>query len=105
MVTNPTAVLFLLASSVALAVFLEMRVRVFRALGSALVGILLGMLLSNTGIIPGESPVYAFLGGPAVSAGIVLILLGVDVRSVAEAGPTMLAAFAVGAVGSATGAS
>lgn len=105
MITNPTAVFFLLASAVAVAIVLEIRTTVFRALGSALVGILLGMILSNTGIIPGESPAYDFLGGPAVSAGIILILLTVDVRSVAKAGPTMLAAFAVGAVGSAAGAS
>lgn len=105
MITSPTAVFFLLAASVAVAIVLEIRTRVFRALGSALVGILLGMLLSNTGVIPGESPAYDFLAGPAVSAGIILILLTVDVRSVAKAGPTMLGAFAVGAVGSAVGAS
>ncbi len=105
MITNPTAVFFLLAAAVAVAVVLEIRTRLFRALGSALVGILLGMLLSNTGVIPGESAAYDFLGGPAVSAGIILILLTVDVRSVAEAGPRMLAAFVVGGVGSALGAS
>lgn len=105
MITNPTAVFFLLATVVAVAVLLEIRVRVFRALGSALVGILLGMLLSNTGVIPGESPAYVFLGGPAVSAGIILILLTVDIKSVAKAGPKMLAAFVVGGIGSALGAS
>lgn len=104
MITDPTAVFFLLATAVAIAILLEIRTRVFRALGSALVGILLGMVLSNAGIIPGESPAYDFLGGPAVSAGIILILLTVDVRSVAKAGPTMLIAFVVGAVGSAVGA-
>lgn len=105
MITNPTAVFFVLATVVAAAIVLEMRTRVFRALGSALVGILLGMLLSNIGVIPGESPAYDFLGGPAVSAGIILILLTVDVRSVLQAGPTMLAAFLIGALGSALGAS
>ncbi|MDX1646294.1 MAG: DUF819 family protein [Longimicrobiales bacterium] len=105
MITNPTAVFFVLAAVVAVAVALEIRSKLFRALGSALVGILLGMLLSNTGVIPGESPAYDFLAGPAVSAGIILILLTVDIRSVAKAGPKMLAAFVVGGVGSALGAS
>lgn len=105
MITNPTAVFFLLATVVAVAVLLEIRVRVFRALGSALVGILLGMVLSNTGVIPGESPAYDFLGGPAVSAGIILILLTVDIKSVAKAGPRMLGAFVIGGLGSALGAS
>jgi len=105
MITDPTAVFFVLSAVVVVAVALEQRSRAFRALGSALVGILLGMILSNVGVLPGESPAYDFLGGPAVYAGIVLILLTVDVRSVVRAGPTMLAAFAVGAAGSALGAS
>jgi uncharacterized membrane protein len=104
-ITDPTAVFFVLSAVVAVAIVLELRTSVFRALGSALVGILLGMLLSNIGLLPGESPAYDFLGGPAVYAGIVLILLTVDVRSIVEAGPTMLAAFTVGAIGSAAGAS
>lgn len=104
MITDPAAVFFVLAAVVAAAVALERRVRAFRALGAALVGILLAMVLSNTGVIPGESAAYAFLAGPGVGAGIVLILLGVDVRSVAQAGPRMLAAFGVGAVGSVAGA-
>jgi uncharacterized membrane protein len=105
MITNPTAVFFVLAVCVAVALVLEARTKVFGALGSALLGILFGMLLSNTGVIPGTSPAYDFLGGPAVSAGIILILLTVDVRSVASAGPRMLAAFTIGGLGSAVGSS
>lgn len=105
MITDPTSVFFVLAAVVAVAIVLELRTRFFRALGSALVGILLGMLLSNIGLIPGESSAYDFLAGPGVSAGIVLILLTVDIRSVAKAGPTMLLAFLIGALGSAAGAS
>jgi uncharacterized membrane protein len=105
MITNPTAVFFVLAVCVAVALVLEARTKVFGALGSALLGILFGMLLSNTGVIPGTSLAYDFLGGPAVSAGIILILLTVDVRSVASAGPRMLAAFTIGGIGSAVGSS
>ena len=105
MINDPTAVLFILAAVVAVAVALEARHHLFRSLGSALLAILFAMVLSNAGLIPGNSSTYAFLAGPAVSAGIALILLGVDVRTVIRAGPTMLAAFAVGAVGSALGAS
>ncbi len=104
-ISDPTAVFFILATVVTVAVALEARLRLFRSLGSALVGILIAMLLSNLGLIPGSSPVYDFLGGPAVSAGIALILLSVDVRTIFKAGPTMLAAFGVGALGSAAGAS
>ncbi|MBT7503960.1 MAG: DUF819 family protein [Gemmatimonadales bacterium] len=104
MIRDPTAVFFVLAAIVAVAVTLESRYKTFQALGSAVVGILGGMLLSNIGIIPGESYAYVFLGGAGVSAGIVLILLTVDVRSVIQAGPRMLAAFGIGALGSAIGA-
>jgi uncharacterized membrane protein len=104
-ITNPTAVFFVMAGCVAIALTLEARTKLFGALGSALLGILLGMLLSNLGIIPGQSPAYDFLGGPGVSAGIVLILLTVDVKSVAKAGPRMFAAFSLGGIGSALGAS
>ncbi len=104
MIQSPLGVLALLAAVVSVALALERHNRVFRSLGAALVSILLAMLLSNLGVIPGSSSVYDLLGGPVVSAGIVLILLSVDLRSVAQAGPRMLGAFGVGAVGSAVGA-
>jgi uncharacterized membrane protein len=104
-ISDPTAIFFILAAVVLVAVALEERYHLFKSLGSALVGILIGMALSNGGLIPGDSPVYVLLGGPVVSAGLVLILLSVDVRTVVQAGPTMLSAFALGAVGSAVGSS
>ncbi|MGD2071383.1 MAG: DUF819 family protein [Gemmatimonadota bacterium] len=103
MIASEMGALFALAVVVLVAIRLEASYPLFRSLGAALVGILLAMLLSNVGIIPGASPAYDFLGGPAVSAGIVLILLSVDLRTVIEAGPRMLAAFAVGAVGTVAG--
>jgi len=104
LITDPTAVFFVLAAVVSVALGLERRWHLFRSFGAAFVGILLGMILSNTGVLPGRSPAYDFLVGPAVSAGIVLILLSVDVRTIVKAGPRMLAAFAIGAVGSMVGA-
>ncbi len=104
LIVDPVAVLCVLAAVVFVSVRLEERFSFFRSLGAALVGILIGMLLSNLGVIPGESPTYAFLVGPGVSVGIALILLSVDVRSILQAGPTMLAAFGIGAAGTAIGA-
>ena len=98
MITEPTAIFLLLAAVVLVAVELEKRVALFRALGAALTGILLGMVLSNTGIIPGTSPTYSFLMGDGVYFGIALVLLSVDLRSVMQAGPGMLGAFGIGAV-------
>lgn len=103
MIRDPIAITLVLTAVVYVAVRLEQRFAIFRSLGAALVGILIGMVLSNTGLLPGESAAYAFLMGPAVSAGVALILLSVDLRSIVEAGPLMLAAFTIGAVGTAVG--
>jgi uncharacterized membrane protein len=105
MLTDPIAHMFLLAAVVYISLRLEEKFTLFRSLGAALVGILLGMVLSNSGILPDDSPAYRFLGGTGVSVGVVLILLSVDIRSVRQAGPRMLAAFGLGALGSAIGAS
>lgn len=104
MISDPAAVLFVLAAVVFVSIRLEERFTLFRSLGAALVGILLAMLLSNIGVIPGSSPTYEFLVGPGVSVGIALILLSVDIRSILQAGPRMLAAFGIGAAGTAIGA-
>ena len=79
MISDPLAVFFTLAVIVFLAVRLEARTRLFRALGAALTGILFGMALSNLGVLPGESPTYSFLMGDGVYFGIALILLSVVV--------------------------
>jgi len=104
MITNPLTIFFVLAAVVFVSLLLEKRVGVFRSLGAALTGILVGMLLSNIGLLPGNSPTYDFLMGTGVNLGIALILLSVDLRSVMQAGPKMLAAFGIGAAGTAIGA-
>lgn len=104
MISDPLAVFVVLAVIVLVALELEARVPLFRSLGAALVGILIGMLLSNTGVLPGESSTYGLLMGPGVSMGVVLILLGVDMGSIRQAGPKMLGAFGLGALGTAIGA-
>ncbi len=104
MISDPRAVLFVLTLVVVLSIFLEKHVPLCRAVGAALVSLLLGMLLSNIGLLPGNSPTYDFLIGPGVSVGIALILFNVNIRSILDAGPTMLAAFGLGALGTAVGA-
>ncbi|MEJ2204530.1 MAG: DUF819 family protein [Gemmatimonadota bacterium] len=104
MITDPVAVLVVLAAVVYGAVVLEERYHGARSLGAAFLGIMGGMLLSNAGVLPGESATYRFLVGPGVSVGIALILFSVDVRTVMQAGPRMVGAFGIGAVGTAAGA-
>ena len=104
MITNPFAVFLILTCVVFVAVYLEGRYKLFRSLSAALVGILLAMVLSNIGLIPGDSQAYDILIDPGISLGIVLILLGVNLRTIRQAGPAMLAAFGLGAIGTAAGA-
>jgi len=98
------AIAVILAGIVWTALQLERRLPAFKALGAALVGILLGMLLSNSGILPGTSPTYGWLSSTGVSLAVALILLNVDIASVRDAGPRMLGAFVIGAGASAVGA-
>jgi uncharacterized membrane protein len=103
MITNSVAIFSILSLIVFGMIWLE-RFPNFRKLGAAAGSILLAMILSNAGVLPGESPVYVFFTGYGVLAGTVLILLSVDLSSIKAAGSTMAKAFLIGAVGSALGA-
>lgn len=104
LVNDPVLLFCALAAIVLVSVWLADAVAALRKIGSAATAILFALLLSNTGVLPGTSPVYDFLLGRGVIAGIVLVLLSVDIRSIRSAGAPMLAAFALGAVGSIAGA-
>lgn len=98
-----TTITLVLILTVLGAIWLENNTRVFAKLGAAALCILIGMLCSNLGIIPGASAVYDFFRGPGVLAGITLFLLTVDLGSIKAAGRPMLKAFLLGAFGSALG--
>ena len=102
--TDTILVASALAAIVLGALWLERNVRFVAKIGAAATTILIALLLSNVGLLPGSSPVYDFLLGRAVIAGIILILLNVRLSSIRDAGGTMLAAFGIGAVGSSAGA-
>lgn len=104
MIHDPVAVLLVLAAVVYLALWLEERFAACRALGAALVGILIGMVLSNSGVLPGTSPTYQWLSSQGVSLAVALILINVDLRSLVDAGMSMLTAFGIGAASTAVGA-
>ena len=104
MITEPLGHFFLIAAVVHVALVLQKRFAIFRSLGSALVVTVTGILLSNSGILPSQSPVYDFMTRTGVNIAILLILLSVDLQSLRQAGPRMLAAFGLGAFGSMVGA-
>lgn len=103
MITDPFAVFLTLAGVVFTAVWLESRYRFFKTASAGLLCLTFGMLLSNSGILPGDAEAYNQLGTIWVNAAIVLILLAVDLGTIRQAGTKMLGAFGVGAIGTMTG--
>ncbi|MFN2329751.1 MAG: DUF819 domain-containing protein [Chromatocurvus sp.] len=100
---DSTAITLILVLTVLCAIWLEKNTRAFKKIGAAALSIIIAMLLSNLGLIPGESVVYDFFRGPGVLAGITLFLLTVDLDSIKRAGGPMLKAFLLGACGAALG--
>ena len=103
MIQDPFGIFLALAAAVFLAVWLEGRYRFFRAMSAGLMCLVFGMILSNSGLLPGDADAYYQLGNIWVNAAIVLVLLNVDLRSLLAAGKPMLGAFGLGAVGTMLG--
>lgn len=104
MLTDPALLTALIAGITALAFWLDLRYSWARTIGATMLVILFGALLSNLGLVPFTSPVYDAISGPVTSLAIVWLLFAVDVRDLADAGPSMLAAFAIAVLATAVGA-
>lgn len=107
--SSPLAVLAVLALVVLASEWLVRRT-LLRHAGTALLGILLAAILANFGVIPAGStaaaPVAVYDGIFAYVAPLAIfwLLLGVNLRTVRQAGVPMLVLFLVGAWGTAMGA-
>ncbi len=103
MLTDPLALAALVAGTTAVAFWLERRFRPLSLLGSTLMAIILGAVLSNAGVVPPASPVYGAVAGPATSLAIAWLLLAVRLGDLRQAGGPMLAAFALAVAGTGAG--
>ena len=103
MITDPTALVFVVVALAALAFWLEGRFSWARQVGASLLVIVLGAVLSNLDLVPLASPVYDGIFGTVTSLAIVWLLLAVDLRHLKAAGPRMLGAFAVAVLATAVG--
>lgn len=104
MIRDPLALTACLIAVVTVAFALDRRFAALSRLGAALIGIVLGALLANLGIVPRTSPVYEAVEGPVLSLAIVFLLLAVNLGELRAIGPSMLGAFALGALGTMIGA-
>jgi uncharacterized membrane protein len=86
------------------AFLLDRRVRWFSKVGASLLALILGAVLSNTGVVPATSPVYSVVEGPLTSLAIAWLLLAVNLSDMKVAGPRMIGAFLLAGAGTALGA-
>ncbi|HLF29626.1 MAG TPA: DUF819 family protein [Xanthomonadales bacterium] len=64
----------------------------------------IGLLLSNTGIIPSEAPAYGFVGQYLLPLGVPFLLFKANLRSVFSDGGWVLPAFVISSIGICAGA-
>lgn len=104
MISSTLPLAALIAVVTALAFWLDRHVSFFSKIGASILTLAFGAILSNTGIVPGKSPVYDTISGPVTSLAIAWLLLSVDLRALKQVGPRMLAAFGLACVGTILGA-
>lgn len=96
-----TGVLFIV---VWVALYLEGRFAWARTLSAALIALVGGLVLSNSGILPFASPAYDFVNDHFILVAIPLLLFKADLRVILKQGGRVLAGFMVSAVGVVAGA-
>ena len=105
MIQSPLALVALVTATAALSLWLDHRVALLSRVGAGMLAIVLGAVLSNTGVVAAQSPVYDALGGgPVTMLAIVWLLLAVNLGDVKRAGGRMVGAFALACFGTTVGA-
>ncbi len=101
---NVLAVTGLLFAVVAVSLYLEGRFKWAQTISAALMALLGGLVLSNTGVLPFTSPAYAFVNDHFILVAIPLILFKADLRVILAQGGRTLLAFLIAAAGIVAGA-
>lgn len=104
MIESPLVLAAIIVVVPALALWLEHQVPALSKVGSALMAILFGAVLSNLGVVAPTSPVYEVVMGPVTSLAIAWLLLAVNLGDLKAAGGRMLGAFGIAVTGTALGA-
>jgi len=103
-IRDPLLLSAVIVGITALAFWLDHRFPALSRLGASLLAIVLGALVSNLGLVPVSSGVYDLIMGPLTSLAIAWLLLSVSLADVKKAGPGMLSAYGLAALGTALGA-
>ena len=101
--TDHTTLWALIALGTALAIWLEQNFRWAAKLSAPVLALLLAMLLSNTRLVPAESPAYDFVGNWLVPLAIPLLLFRANLREIFRSGGRMVLVFHISSVGTILG--
>jgi uncharacterized membrane protein len=104
LIQSPLLLTALIAVATALAFILDDRVAWLSKVGASLLALILGAVLSNSGLVPPSSTVYSIIEGPLTSLAIAWLLLAVNLSDLKVAGPRMIGAFLLAALGTGFGA-
>ena len=103
MIREPVLVLAFMLAVVAFARWLEERYKPIKKISSAVVCTLLGITLANIGVIEHTGPVHQGVFTFAIPYAIVLVIMGTNLRELAQAGKPLLFAYVVACLGSLVG--
>ena len=92
-----------LVSMAALSLYLEQKYKFVKKITGAVVAICGGMLISNTGILPAESPSYDVVWNFIVPLTIPLLLIKTDIRTIFKETGRMAGAFHISVLGTIIG--
>ncbi|MDH4065771.1 MAG: DUF819 family protein, partial [Acidobacteriota bacterium] len=100
MIVEPVALLAFMFAVIAFARWLETKFVLVQQISSAVVCTLLGIALSNLGVMPHASPAYEGVNTYAIPYAIVLVILASNLRDLRTAGRAMIVCYLLAAVGS-----
>jgi uncharacterized membrane protein len=103
MIADPVALMAFMFGLIVFARWLETRFAIVQKISSAVVCTLLGIGLSNVGLMPHASPAYEGVNTYAIPYAIVLVILASNLRDLRTAGRGMIACYLLAAAGSFVG--
>lgn len=104
MIEAPLPLATVIAVTVALCFWLDRHVPALSKIGAGMLAIVVGALLSNTGVVPATSVVYDVIEGPLTLVAIGWLLLAVNIADVKRVGGRVLGAYGLALAGTCMGA-
>ena len=101
--TDFTTLWALIAAGTALAIWLEQKYRWAQRLSGPVIALIVAMVLSNTRVMPSESPAYDFVGDWLVPLAIPLLLIRANLREIIRIAGRLFLVFHISSIGTLIG--